>query len=167
VNSRNARRGEGAPGSWEEGAAPAFGDWWRSSPSMGGTEGRLGRAENAADDDQGGRAEDAGGLQLASMEGRAQEEAGPSSNRRGLLLLRFGTERRKRGDGVREKGGGAGAATFKGVLAAAIGGLGGCCRAQVMSASCSRWQSDFERPFLAFSFWNRTLVTAQNIFLDV
>jgi hypothetical protein len=93
---------------------------------MGGTEGRLGRAENAADDDQGGRAEDAGGLQLASMERRAHEEAGPSSNRRGLLLLRFGTERRKRGDGVREKGE---------------------CRAQVTSASCSRWQSDFERPF--------------------
>jgi hypothetical protein len=46
VNSRNAGRGEGAPGSWEEEAAPAFGDRWRSSPSMGGTEGRLGRAEN-------------------------------------------------------------------------------------------------------------------------
>jgi hypothetical protein len=54
--------------------------------AMGGTEGRLDRAENAADDDQGDRAKDAGGLQLASMEGRAQEEAGPSSNRRGLLL---------------------------------------------------------------------------------
>jgi hypothetical protein len=62
VNSRNAGRGEGAPGSWEEGAAPAFGDWWRSSSSMRGTEGRLGQAENAANDDQGGRAEDADGL---------------------------------------------------------------------------------------------------------
>jgi hypothetical protein len=54
--------------------------------AMGGIEGRLDRAENAADDDQGGRAKDAGGLQLASMKGRAQKEAGPSSNRRGLLL---------------------------------------------------------------------------------
>jgi hypothetical protein len=40
-----------------------------------------------------------------------------------------------------------------GVLAAVIGGLGGCCRAQVASASFSRWQSDFERPFLTIEPW--------------
>jgi hypothetical protein len=46
-------------------------------------------------------------------------------------------------------------------------GMGGCCRALITSTSYGRWQSDFGRTFLAFSFWNRILVTVQNIFLDL
>jgi hypothetical protein len=56
---------------------------------------------------------------------------------------------------------------LKGCSLQPLVGMGGCCTGLVTSASCNRWSSDFGWPFLAVCAWNRTLVTIEDIFLDV